>query len=181
MKRVIFILVGGLLLLSCGIFQWGNGPVGPMMNRGGGWWNNGDYSSNGERIYFTATNDHGQRIPYSGGSNYGGMMMGRGPNLACVSCHGQDGRGGLQTMHMEVMDAPDIRYVALKSESDEHADEHSDDDHADAHSEYDLDAFRRAVVEGQHPDGTPLDLDMPHWRMDDQDLRDLFGFLATLN
>ena len=151
------------------------------MNPGNGWWGNDRYESNGERIYFTATNDRSQRIPYSGGSNFGGMMMGMGNNLACVSCHGADGRGGLHTMHMYVMDAPDIRYMALSSEAGELADEHGGDDHADAHSAYDLNAFRRAVVEGKHPNGDSLSRDMPHWRMSDEDLRDLFEFLTTLN
>ncbi|MES0361125.1 MAG: c-type cytochrome, partial [Anaerolineales bacterium] len=118
----------------------------------------------------------GQRIRYSGGPNFGGMMMGTGNNLACASCHGSDGRGGIHTMHMDVMDAPDIRFVALNNE----AVEHGDDEHGDEHGEYDLEAFRQAVVEGKHPDGDALNRDMPRWRMDDRDLADLFEFLENL-
>jgi hypothetical protein len=79
-------------------------------------------------------------------------------------------------MHMDVMDAPDIRFVTLSNE----ADEHGDDEHGDEHGEYDLEAFRRAVVDGKHPNGDELNRDMPRWRMDDKDLADLFLFLKAL-
>ena len=175
MKRVLIMLIGGLLLSACGVVGWGNFPGNPMTNQGGGWFGSGNFASNGERIYFTATNDNGQRILYTGGPNFGGMMMGRGSNLACASCHGSDGRGGIHTMHMDVMDAPDIRYTALSSEGEEHGDEHGDE-----HGEYGLDSFRLAVIEGTHPDGESLSRDMPRWRMSDRDLADLFEFLKTL-
>ena len=71
----------------------------------------GVYASNGERIYFTATNDRGKRITYTGGPAFGGMMM--GGQLTCASCHGSDGSGGPHFMHMQLMDAPDIRWAAL--------------------------------------------------------------------
>ena len=45
---------------------------------------------------------------------------------------------------------------------------------------YTLEMFRKAVIEGQHPDGEPLKQEMPRWQMDDQDLEDLFDFLKTL-
>ena len=134
-----------------------------------------NFGSNGEMIYYTATNDSGNQIPYTGGPAFGsGMMM--GSSLTCASCHGADGRGGVHTMHMQVMDAPDIRYASLTSE----ADEHGEDSHSDEHGEYDLEDFRRAVVLGQHPDGDPLSSDMPRWRMGDDDLIELFEFLKTL-
>lgn len=179
MKRVFFIFIAGVLLTACGFIQWGFTRQAPMMDPGGAWFNR-SYSSNGERIYFTATNHSGQRIPYRGGTYSGGMMMGMGNNLACVSCHGPDGRGGLHNMHMIVMDAPDIRYVALSSEADEHDGEHNGDEHDDAHGEYDLEAFRRAVVEGRHPNGDPLSREMPRWQLDDEDLSDLFDYLRSL-
>lgn len=150
-------------------------PINPMTN---GWANLNTYNefnSNGEQIYFTAVNDRGQRIRYSGGPNFRGMM-GMGTNLACVSCHASDGRGGLHTMHMEVMDAPDIRYIALTGEAGEHGDE----SHGDEHEEYGIDDFRLAVVGGVHPDGELLSRDMPRWLMMDQDLKDLFDYLKTL-
>jgi hypothetical protein len=63
-------------------------------------------------------------------------------------------------MHMQVMEAPDIRYAALRGE----AEEHSDGGHGeDEHSDYDLKDFRWAVIEGKHPSGEPLSDDMPRW------------------
>lgn len=131
---------------------------------------------NGERIYFTATSTRGGRIRYAGGPNFGGMMM--GSYLTCASCHGPEGRGGLHQMHMQLMDAPDIRYVALSSETGEHG--HEENEHNDDHGEYGMEAFRKAVVEGQHPDGEPLSREMPRWQMREEDLADLFAFLKSI-
>lgn len=172
MKRVLIMFVGGVLLSGCFVVRRDFVPGNPMMGQGRGWFSNSDYASNGEQIYFTAINDRGQRIPYSGGSNFGGMMMGMGTNLACASCHDSDGRGGIHTMHMDVMDAPDIRYSSLASEEDEHG--------GDEHDGYDLETFQLAVVGGKHPNGDVLSRDMPRWRMDDEDLVDLFEFLKSL-
>ena len=177
MKQIILILIGGLLLSSCVVVGWGNSPANPMVDQRGGWFRNGNFASNGEQIYFTATNDRGHRISYTGGPNFGGTMMGIGSDMTCSSCHGSDGRGGIHTMHMDVMDAPDIRYITLSSEEEGHGGDH---DHGEEHDEYDVESFRRAVVEGQHPDGEPLSREMPRWRMDDQDLADLLLFLKTL-
>jgi mono/diheme cytochrome c family protein len=98
--------------------------------------------------------------------------------LACASCHGTDGRGGRHVMHMQVMDAPDIRYQMLNSDTDEHASDGETTDHSKG--EYDLDMFRQAVVEGKHPNGEALSTDMPRWEMSDQDLADLFEYLKSL-
>jgi len=167
------LLVAGLLTTACGMF-WRFPQFFQSLPASLG----GDESvSNGERIYFTATNVDGDWVRYSGGPRFGGMMM--GSYLTCAACHGPEGRGGIHTMHMQVMDAPDIRYVALSEEAGEHKDEQQDD-HSDAHGEYTLDDFRLAVVEGEHPDGQPLSRDMPRWRMSEKDLADLFEFLKSL-
>jgi mono/diheme cytochrome c family protein len=102
------------------------------------------------------------------------MMM--GSYLTCAACHGVDGRGGSHTMHMQVMDAPDIRYAALNGEGEEHGEQ----DHAEGGTGYSLEDFRRAVTLGEHPDGEPLDSDMPRWRMSEEDLADLFEFIKNL-
>ena len=94
-----------------------------------------------------------------------------GSYLTGASCHGPTGKGGRHTMHMTVMDAPDIRYVALADEMEEHGGEEG---------EYDLATFRKAVVNGEHPDGDLLDRDMPRWEMSESDLIDLFTFLQSL-
>ena len=173
MRIAIFLItVGSIFLMGCGVLYWYN--TAPVMPMGGAGWSS-NFGSNGEMIYYTATNDRGDRIPYSGGPNLGGGMM-MGSAVTCAACHGVDGRGGVHTMHMQVMDAPDIRFISLTSESDEHGD-HS---HEGEHSEYGLEEFRRAVVLGQHPDGEPLNRDMPRWQMNDEDLMELFDFLKKL-
>lgn len=81
-------------------------------------------------------------------------------------------------MHMQVMEAPDIRYAALISGEDEHEGDGESMEHDQA--VYDLDMFRQAVVEGKHPDGEALSADMPRWEMSDQDLADLFEYLKSM-
>ena len=155
------------------------------------------FSSNGEKIYFTGINEEGERISYTEGPDFPGMMM--NPPLTCASCHGPTGEGGRHVMHMEVMDAPDIRFSALRGEGEDHEEdvEHEEGDaqgeeehdegedpeegeHGDDHGDYDLEDFRRAVIEGEHPDGDPLDENMPHWQMSDDDLKDLFEYLKKV-
>ncbi len=124
-------------------------------------WGAGAFDSNGERIYFTATSESGSPITYTGGPTSRGWMM-MGGQLACVSCHGPSGRGGKHNMGMmQVMDAKDIRWSVLEGE-------------------FDADKFRLAVVNGEDPDGTQLNSDMPRWNISDEDLADLIGFLKTL-
>ncbi|NQU75124.1 MAG: c-type cytochrome [Planctomycetes bacterium] len=134
-------------------------------------WGQGAFSSNGERIYFTATSERGGRITYTGGPDAGGMMM--GGSLSCASCHGPTGQGGQHVMHMQVMDAPDIRGAALAGEGHE-------GEESEHGGQYDLETFRLAVVEGRHPDGELLDADMPRWTMSDEDLGDLLDYLESL-
>lgn len=126
-------------------------------------------TENGEQIYFTSTSQRGERISFSGGPALGGMMM--GSFLTCASCHGPTGQGGRHTMHMTVMDAPDIRYVELAGEMEEHGGQEG---------EYDLTTFKKAVIDGEHPDGDSLDRNMPRWKMSEADLADLFAFLQFL-
>lgn len=135
-------------------------------------WGDGAFQSNGERIYFTGTSEREGPIDHTGGPGIGGMMM--SGRLACASCHGPDGRGGIHMMHMELMDAPDIRWAVLAAhEGEEHGDE------AD-HEGYTIEMFGRAVIDGQHPDGDPLDPDMPRWQLSPQDLEDLADYLRSL-
>lgn len=163
----------GTLLSACGMLSPMRWVTGPAQQSTG---ESKRFTSNGERIYFTATNEQGDLIPYEGGPAFRGMMM--QPRLACVSCHGTDGRGGRHIMHMLVMDAPDIRYQTLNTETGEHGSDGESMDHS--RGEYDRDMFRQAVVEGKHPDGEVLSTDMPRWEMSDQDLADLFEYLKSL-
>lgn len=153
---IILTVAIALLLAGCGSFN-------RIIGSGGTDWGVGAFDSNGERIYFTATSERGTDITYTGGpSSNGWMMMGGGGRLACASCHGPDGRGGLHSMGMmEVMDAPDIRWTTLEDE-------------------FDPEKFRLAVTEGQDPDGSLMSLDMPRWKISDDDLADLIDYLKTL-
>jgi len=162
-----------LLLAACASRP---APVGP----GGTAWGVGVFDSNGERIYFTATSDRNTTISYTGGPA-SGMMMGGG-YLTCASCHGLDGRGGVHTMHMQTMEAPDIRWSMLTGGMQgEHGGEtEAAGEHEGAEAGYDLETFRLAVVEGKHPDGTSLSSNMPRWNISADDLANLVGYLQTL-
>lgn len=102
--------------------------------------------------------------------------------LTCADCHGSDGRGAQNYIHMSRIDAPDIRWSALASEEEaEHGqeDEH-EDEHAEAHAGYSFSTFRLAVIEGKHPNGDSLTRDTPRWQMSDEDLADLAEYLKSL-
>jgi len=165
-KRILTVILTSLLLGSCGYISQRNIP----MHGGYGYLQTGKYASNGEQIYFTATDQNGQRISYTGGPGFGGMMMVSA--YTCASCHGNDGHGGTHYMHMQVMDAPAINYDALIDMKRE--------DSGGNPTEYSLDDLRGAVVEGQDTAGDELDSEMPRWQMNDEDLADLLSFLKTL-
>ena len=160
-KLIIALAVMSLALIAFGTF-WQN-TTAPLSD-------DEPSAADGEQIYFTAENQRGGRIRYTGGPAFGGMM--RGTYLTCASCHCPEGRGGSHVMHMYVMDAPDIRYVELAEEMEEHGGAEGE--------AYDLETFRRAVVDGEHPDGDALSNDMPRWQMSEADLEDLFEFLKSL-
>jgi putative membrane protein len=164
-----FTLIGGVLLVASLIL------IGLIWAA-----NSSTPGSNGELIYFRATNDRGELITYRGGTGFiaPGMMNSR---LSCASCHGQNAQGGVHMMMMLVMDAPDIRWSTLAGEVDgEHADEVDEsDEHAEAHAGYGLEDFRMAVVEGKHPNGESLSSDMPRWNISDGDLGDIAEFLNS--
>jgi mono/diheme cytochrome c family protein len=173
MKKTLPILImASFLLVACGAYpSYGGMPaqgMGPTYSNNG----RGNFASNGERIYFAATDNNGNYIPYTDGPAYGGMMM--GGSLACVSCHGPNGQGGVHPMHMQTMDAPSITYDALVQMMVEES------GGTPQPAGYTLEDFRRSVVLGQHPDGDQLDQDMPRWQLSDQDLSDLFEFIKTL-
>ena len=153
-----------LLVAACGIGQpaAGTSATGAQeVGSSGTGWGTGAFRSNGERIYFTATSERDTPITYQSGPTASGWMMGNG-RLACASCHGTDGRGGLHNMGMmQTMNAKDIRWSALEGE-------------------FDGEKFRLAVVEGQDPDGTQLSTDMPRWTIGNEDLADLIAYLKTL-
>lgn len=195
--HILILLVVGLLLVACNgdeeadvpdmMDDSGAGMMGgdeaSSPGRGAGTaWGDGAFTSNGERIYFTATSQRDTKIDYSGGPDIGGMMM--GGRLACASCHGPDARGGEHVMQMEVMDAPNIRWDTLAGHGAEGDDDHGaqeENEHGEESGGYNLETFRLAVVEGRHPDGEPLSDEMPRWQMGEEDLRDLATYLQSLD
>lgn len=167
--RIILVFSIQILLFGCGQssdHQTGNGTA----------WGTGSFNSNGKRIYFTATSKRGTPISYQGGPTTGMMMM--GGNLACVSCHGTDATGGKHTMHMETMEAPDIRWSVLSSGHHGKGEADSLKQHHEA--VYTFESFKNSVENGKHPDGDELKKDMPRWQMSDADLKDLMNYLKSL-
>lgn len=172
LSLLVFFVCVALFLGACSIISripYRNEPAGTQSENAS--------RANGESIYFTATNIRGERIPYTGGPAFGGMMM--GSYLTCAACHGPEARGGVHVMHMQVMDAPDIRFAALSAEAGEHTGGEGEE-HTEGNGEYNLEDFRLAVVEGKHPDGAPLSRNMPRWQISDEDLSDLLAFLKAI-
>ena len=123
-----------------------------------------DCSTNGEQIYFTGVNERGEAIKFNGGPMWLSMHGG-----SCVSCHGIDGRGGLNVM-MGTETPSDIRYKALTEGHEE-----------GEHPPYTDELIRRAVREGLNPAGEVLDPTMPRWSISDEDLDDLIEYLKVLS
>ncbi len=161
MNREIKIIANGLLAVIVTLLLAACASRPQSVGSSGTAWGTGAFRSNGERIYFTATSERGTAITYTSGPASSGWMMGDG-RLACASCHGPNGRGGVHNMDMmRTMNAKDIRWSALQSE-------------------FDAEKFRLAVAKGQDPDGTQLNTDMPRWNIGDDDLADLSAYLKTL-
>lgn len=124
----------------------------------------GQYTSNGQRIYLTATSASGNPITYAGGPG-SGMMQG---GLACVSCHGPAGHGGQVTQMMTTFEAPNITWSALSMVG------------AMDHAPYTVETLKQAITAGVDPAGKALTAPMPQWRMSAPDLDDLVTYLKTL-
>jgi cytochrome c oxidase subunit 2 len=120
------------------------------------------FSSNGQRIYFTGEISSGQPITYSGGP--GTMMQNR---LACVNCHGPQGKGGTVNMMMQSFDVPNITWTELTSPGSDHP-------------PFTEETVKRAITQGIDESGAALKYPMPRWQMSDSDLNDLIGFIKTL-
>ena len=122
------------------------------------------FTSAGERIYFTAREETGKRIAFTGGPSWLTMHGG-----SCADCHGPDGRGGKHVMAGTAV-PPDIRYGTLTAKEE-----------GMDHPPYTDATFKRAVVKGFDPGNGPLDLTMPRWDMSEADLNDLISYLKRLS
>jgi len=130
----------------------------------------GSVSSPGQRIYYTGSDAVGP-IPrtIAGGAFMGPGMMG---NVACVNCHGEDGRGGRVGMMFGSVDIPDIRYSTLTTARS--------DGTATIPAWTDAD-ITRAIRDGFEPNGQPLKSPMPRWSMTDADMTDVIAYLKELS
>jgi hypothetical protein len=124
----------------------------------------GEFSSNGERIYFT-NEGHAGTIP-----DVGGAM---GDAAGCADCHGEDGTGGrLHGMGPRDLVVPDIRYATLVTKRSE------DGTTVPAWTDAQIaDAIRKGV----EPGGRKLNVLMPRFTMDTTDMKDLIGYLKELS
>lgn len=158
------LLVSLLAVTSC------NGGFGHRANPGTAGFV--EFSSNGERIYFTGTSESGNPISTRGGGSMAGMhqqMSGGG----CVNCHGAD-REGKRLWPQFWVKAPALTSSALFG-GDEHSD--NDDKHGD-HADYDSLSLGLAITKGIDPNGDPLNPAMPRWSLSPADLADLVAFLG---
>lgn len=163
-------VVVGLILVACVALLVGSlglrqmaGPVWEPLGQFPG-----QFRSNGERIFFTATSDSGQPIT----AEMAGMGTMHPGMMTCATCHGTDGRGGTVNMMMGTFEAPDIRYRTLTE--GEHEGTPAE------HPPYTDETIKRAITQGIDPAGNPLDWPMPRWRMSERDLDDLLDYLKTL-
>ena len=124
------------------------------------------YLPNGERIYYTGISDSGRPI-----GKYGGPMWLNMRGGGCVSCHGEDGRGGVP-VPMGSAIPPDISYYAL-------TDAHQDPGNGHTHQPYSEELIKRAIVRGINAEGKSLNSTMPRWQMSDGDLQDLMDYLKS--
>jgi cytochrome c oxidase subunit 2 len=130
----------------------------------------GSFSSTGQQIFYTGATSAGP-IPrtVAGGGMTGLGMMG---NVACVDCHGEDGRGGRVGMMFGSVDIPDIRYSTLSTTRSEEGTT------IPAWTDSDI---ARAIRDGIEPNGQPLKAPMPRWAMTDAEIAEAISYLKELS
>lgn len=135
------------------------------------------YESNGERIYLTGVDEDGNLIiPTSAPSSFTHMWRMMRP-VACVHCHGIDGKGGFT--FPDGTKSADIRWKTLTSEK--HAEKEKEaGEEEEEHPPFTEATFKKAVTEGIEPNGERLSAYMPRWKVSDKDLDDLIAYLKKL-
>jgi cytochrome c1 len=88
------------------------------------------------------------------------------PIMACVDCHGPDGRGRVMETPAGTVHTPNVTYAALATET------------ADRPA-YDDSTLGMAMRTGD-AHGRPLGDMMPRWQLSHTELRDLIAFLKSL-
>jgi cytochrome c oxidase subunit II len=162
----------GIVLIILGVVALGvllalAVPTGGPLHRYAPWYSSGQgsYSSLGERIYLTGTDETGRPIPRSGGI---GMMS---TALGCADCHGRDGKGRTINMMMGRFTSLDIRWSVLTSPQDPEG---------KPQTPFTEVSFAHAVRDGIDPEGQRLKSPMPLWQLTDGEVRALVQYLQTL-
>ncbi len=142
-----------------GGMMWGQGMMGGMMRGMDDKSQKTEFSSNGERIYFTGINARGKVIKNSHGIE----------GLGCAMCHGADAEG----MRMMMMDVPPLRWKTLTALGDHiHT-------NGRKHPAFTEATFKTCVLAGVDSAGNRLSTMMPRWQMSNEDLNDLIDYLKT--
>jgi len=97
--------------------------------------------------------------------------------MACVTCHGPEGKGGLY-LAMGIVRTPNIQYGVLTGQI--MIEEESGTEAEEPHAPYTDESLKQAITQGLEPDGELLNPFMPRWSMAAPDLEDLLAFLKTL-
>jgi hypothetical protein len=148
----------GRMMMDSGMMR-ARGMMGDMMNNMEKMDRKTEFSSNGERIFYTGINSRGEVIKNSHG------MQGVG----CAMCHGADSQG----MRMMMMDIPPLTWGYLTSpEGHTHPGGRS-------HPPYTEPSFNVCVLAGIDPAGNGLNAMMPRWAMESDDLDDLTKYLKA--
>lgn len=150
--------------------QPGFGPGGMMPGRGmmsHGGASKTSFASNGEQIYYTGISGRTGAIAFQGGPMWLSMHGG-----SCVSCHGEQGQGGVPVMMLDKV-PPDITYAHLTGAHHHEGGEMN-------HPPYTDELIKRAITKGINPAGERLSSNMPRWHMSERDLDDLLAYLKAL-
>ena len=128
------------------------------------------FSSNGERIFFTATSKNGPIAIKEGPPMLKSAVKG------CAHCHGRDGKGG-HSLDATGIKGPDIRYKTLTVKYSGYL------GFLEAKGEKisgGIDTLiKRAITDGEGP-VYKLNIAMPRWLMTEDDLNDVIEYLKTL-
>lgn len=128
------------------------------------------FSSNGERIFFTATSKNSPIAIKEGPPMMKNAVKG------CAHCHGRDGKGG-HSLDATGTKGTDIRYSTLALKYGGYL---SFLEGKGMKIEGGVDTLiKRAITDGEGP-GYKLNISMPRWSMTDEDLNDIINYLKGL-
>lgn len=128
------------------------------------------FSSNGERIFFTAKSKNGQIAIKQGPPMFKNAVKG------CSHCHGKDGRGG-HSLDLTGTKGTDIRYETLALKYGGYLSYLEGKEEKISGGVGTL--IKMAITNGKGA-GHELSIAMPRWAMSENDLNDLLEYLKTL-